>query len=246
MKFDPKDMTAEQHKKFGEAFMKVYLKHGFGVLGKRDLDCLIFACLYMLTDEKDDQSNYSWARELKITPTKVKGLKLEAYLKYNEEIIQSDVNALLVKYLGGVGKIKLPNITRSDVSLSDIKVVLVAEDPVIKLEIDRCAKSLHRQVEYGNNNENLYVDCVTFMLLVNDLAGLGEDEAIRAIASAGLVQKRAFDSIQDEVDGQAWAQLSEGGKTLKFIELLGNTFAKKPMKLIGQLKTIVTSQKYQE
>jgi len=238
-------MTDDEYKRFGEDFLKVYLKHGFGVLGKRDIDCLIFACLHMLTNEEDDLSNYSWARELKITPTKVKGLKLESYLKYNEEIIQADTDAALIRYLSNVEKIDV-ELTKTDVSLSDIKIVLVAEDPVIKLEIDRCAKLLHRHIEHGNNSENLYVDCVTFMLLVNELAGLGEDKVIQEIAAAGSIQKGTVESIQQEIDGQEWAKLSEGGKTLKFVELLGNTFAEKPMKLISQLKTIAKSQKYQQ
>ena len=67
---------------FGDKILEQFQKEGWGSLGKRDLELLIYILL-----EKDgaltrNLSNYDIARQLRITEAKVAGLRRDAYARW--------------------------------------------------------------------------------------------------------------------------------------------------------------------
>ena len=63
-------------------FLEDYVNHRFGSMNKNDFEVLIFNAI--LNSDLEETSNYKLSRILKIPESKVKRLKYEADLVYNE------------------------------------------------------------------------------------------------------------------------------------------------------------------
>jgi hypothetical protein len=83
-------MIKETNKKeFYNDFLKEYLSRGFGNMTKREMDVLVFHQL----EQKEafiGLTNYEVARKLKTTTSKVKNLKYEAKIRFDNENFEDD------------------------------------------------------------------------------------------------------------------------------------------------------------
>lgn len=84
-------------KAFGNDFLEHYLEKGLGSLSKKDIDLLVLHLISQLED-LDNLSNHELALKLKITPSKVKTLRFDRNLRYQDDI-KIDVKAEFLKCL---------------------------------------------------------------------------------------------------------------------------------------------------
>jgi hypothetical protein len=87
----PDLLTPEQKATFFDGFWKTWSVNGFGTLTKKDSELLIFACLKRAFGESGPTTNYAWARLLRLTPAKIKAMRLEAHLRFGHLFGESDL-----------------------------------------------------------------------------------------------------------------------------------------------------------
>jgi len=67
---------------FENNFLKEYMSRGFATLSKREIDVLMMHILMKYSDISDE-SNFELSLKLKLSESKIKNLKYEARLKYD-------------------------------------------------------------------------------------------------------------------------------------------------------------------
>jgi hypothetical protein len=232
-------MTAEQSAAFASSFLRTWVDHGFGTLSKRDTELLLFTCLHEALGDEPARSNYDWARLLRITPARVRNLRRDAYIRFGKLLDASEGEALLRRCLS--------NVLTMQVDLSSAgrgAVQLVADDPLIELELEPRLKALGGYYDYARNREILEIPLVAFLSLVDSLLGVGKDETFSALLVKVLEDQSARAKFDAEVANMKWAGKTEAAKLVDFLEMLARTFAEKPMKLAEYLQPIMGSEKY--
>lgn len=233
-------MTDDQKAEFGDRFLRTWSDHGFGTLSKRDTELLLFSCLTEVIGEGLPRTNYDWARALRITPARVRNLRRDAYMRFGS-LLDADQGVALLRRC-------LANVTTMQVDLSGNgtgSVQIVADDPVIELELEPRLKALGGYYEYGRNRELLQIPLPSFVAVVDTVLGVDSEETFVAVMERVLQDQRARGAVDRELASKAWADKSEGGKILHFLKFLAHTFAEKPTKLVEYLEPIMGSHKYQ-
>jgi len=149
-------------------FLQYYLQNGFQSLSKKDIDLLLFYLMeeYSIFDGKD---NYQKAKQLKITPVRLKSLQLELYMRWGKQT-QKDI--LLKLFSRIFSKENIASLIKEQKEkLKKGYIPLVIENPVEKLELERVLKENNSIVEYNLNKEIIDVKLQTLILisyLIND------------------------------------------------------------------------------
>ena len=89
-------IKANSKKEFFDGFINEYLSRGFGNMTKREIDVLIFHQLQQ-NAAFEGMTNYEIARRLRTTPNKVKNLKYEAKIRFDNHDFEDNsylLNAL--------------------------------------------------------------------------------------------------------------------------------------------------------
>ena len=148
-------LTDDQNKCFGDFFLKKYLLNGFGAMTKSEMDILIFHLLSQ-SEKLKDESNYIIANELKITESKVKSLRLNAALKYNQANHKAVLANIVLRIIGEMEK---PD-------FNDGQVMITIENPVEQRELDRAIKLAGRNIEHGFNKELFKISPIALFELI--------------------------------------------------------------------------------
>jgi len=170
----------------------------------------------------------------------VHDLRRDAYMRFGALLETSEGEALLRRCLSNVSALHA-ELTRDAMGM----VQLIADDPIIELELEPRLKVLGGYYDYGRNREILQIPLVSFLALVVSLLGVGKDETFVAVLEKVLADQGGRAKFEAELAGKAWADKSEGGKVVHFLKFLAGTFAEKPAKLVGYLKPILGAQKYE-
>lgn len=236
-----KELPDDQAIKFSKLFLPEWIRMGFGALTKKDTEVLIFCCLEAILSKKPN-NNYEWAKMLKITPQKVKSLKLEGYLKYPIILNLSDPEELLMRCFNTIEHISfaVPEGHPSN-ACGDIKILI--EDPIISFELDRKMKDLGGSLNFERNRELIKFEFKDFLLLIDKIMGSGETHIINNIITKKIETNKTLNEIQGKLTARSYAQKSDKDKLISFLELCGDAFAEKPTKLIKHLRLIFESQK---
>src|SRR5206468_8126643 len=84
-------LTSMQKAQFFDVFWETWSVNGLGTMTKKDSELLIFGCLKRAFGESGPKSNYEWARLLRLTPAKIKSMRLEAHLRFGHLFNESDL-----------------------------------------------------------------------------------------------------------------------------------------------------------
>jgi hypothetical protein len=79
---------------FGKTLLEQYLEQGFQSLGKRDLDLLIFILLERDGALPRSSTNFEVARLLRLTPSRVRALRRDAYARWRPLVEDDRIKAL--------------------------------------------------------------------------------------------------------------------------------------------------------
>ena len=157
------------------AFYTEYLSRGFGNMPKRDIDVLIFHLL----EKKGDfigKSNFQIARILRTTPTKIKSLKYESVLRFDNTNMSNDdfLKERFTSYLKNSPPLEF----------DDKYLKLQIEDPVLLDNLKAICKENGIMTDGSFNGEILKVDESSFINILkkiqfdNDKKGLKEFESM--------------------------------------------------------------------
>jgi hypothetical protein len=199
------NLNKKQREAFGKIFVEKYLSNGFGAMTKSEIDILVF---HLISESKDlkNKSNYHVANKLKVTESKVKSLRLNAALKYN----QANHKAVLANIVSRITEVMdKPDFEGGLVSIT-------VENPVEQRELEHAVKSVGRNIEYGLNKELLKISPIAlFELVVSNLenpeqeftaiiqAQIEDQEKQASIINDTLTFRQKLNKLGEEVSDKA-------------------------------------------
>ena len=157
---------------FADEFLARFLAYGFGSMPKKDMEILIFHLLYHKSVFFNGKSNYEIANLLKITENKVKSLKTEACLKY-QQIEHHEA-------LKAIAQLFFEYQTTKPIVEGDF-IQFVLEDPILRREFEHAAKELGYFVDFSFNREIINVKATVFLaIFVNNFKDV-ENKFVNAV-----------------------------------------------------------------
>jgi hypothetical protein len=160
-------LSNKQKVAFFDIFWKTWFSNGFGTLTKKDTELLIFICLKSALGDDCPQNNYDWAILLKLTPSKVKTMRLESHLRFGhvfEEDSKNEANSFVENFTQLLGLEGGP----IDNKVSNVKVSFIVEDPVVQMEIEKRLKDLGHYIDFHRNREVIKINLAAFLELLSE------------------------------------------------------------------------------
>lgn len=198
-------LNDEQNKAFGEKFVERFLAHGFGTMTKSEIDILVFHLISESTEIKGE-SNYQVANKLRVTESKVKSLKLNSALRYNQANHKAVIANIVTRITEEMQKPEFE---------SGI-VTITVENPIEQRELEHAIKTVGRNIEYGLNRELLKISPIAlFELVVSNLenaenefttivqAHILDQTKQNAIINNTLTLRQKINKVGEEINDKA-------------------------------------------
>lgn len=198
-------LDQDQQNYFSCEFIKRYLEYGFGSMSKSEIDALVF---YLISESKEikNKTNYYIANKLKIPESKVKYLKLNSALKYN----QASHKAVLANIVSRItNEIQKPEFL-------DGQVTITIEDPVEQRELEHAIKSIGKTIEYGLNKELFKISPISlFELVISNLENpekefkkiiqsqISDKNKLKTIINKTLTFRQKLNKVGEEINDKA-------------------------------------------
>lgn len=231
-------LGAAQKVLFFDQFWKAWSANGFGTLGKKDTDLLIFACLRHAIGAAGPGTNYEWAKMLRLTPSKLKSMRLEAHLRFGHLFAESsaDEAKLFMKNFSKFQTIDLEGMETSG-EVGAVTVSFVIEDTVVQMDVENRLKAIGSYLDFKLNREVVTLRLTDFLKIIS---GDVEKAVIDKWVASKAEEKGDAGSLVKRVKAREYANRSETNKLKAFID----DFAKfaKVDSLTTHLKTIFASQ----
>jgi hypothetical protein len=163
-------VTPEEKQDFAEKFVELYLSMGFGSLPKREIDLFVF---HFLTKSSDylGKSNYELANLFGVPESKIKALRLNSALRYEEINPRAILSRIVDRLIH----------SEQYASLSEGKIEISLEDPIEKRELENFLKLRGHYAEYTLNSEVLKITAMRLLELILDHANRANEEFDRII-----------------------------------------------------------------
>jgi hypothetical protein len=233
------DRLSEKEKAaFFDIFWKAWSANGFGTLTKKDTELLIFGCLRRAFGRTGPKNNYEWAKLLRLTPAKVRSMRLEAYLRYGHLLEERDADTTeqFLKNFGMLQSIDVKGL-KSSGDLDNVTVSFVIEDPVTQMVIENRLKEAGTYLDFHRNREVVKLKLTDFFRM---LAGDVERKLIDQWVAKTAKEQAKADSLKARVSAREYADKTEMGKLMAFVDDLAK-FGKVDV-LTNHLKRIFRSQ----
>lgn len=150
---------------FGQKFMEQYLAEGWGSLGKRDMELLLFVLL-----EKDGAldrgaSNYTIARQLRVTESKASSLRRDAYARWRPLTLESPDQVVRRLILAALDAKRLENTAQfaSERRMGEGFIPLLVEHPDDRSEIEQAIKAAGAIPIHERNREVVLIHYSTLI-----------------------------------------------------------------------------------
>lgn len=168
------DISDENQKRFSRDFLSKYLEPAFGSMNKAEIDLMVFSLLHQITDFRD-KSAYDIARTLRITPTRVRSLKMQLGLRdtsRTEEALRLQIINLLsrCRYLKDGDTIQFG-----------------VEDPLVREDIANRLKKLDATADSSFNKELVRIQLDAFVDFISDIMPADQKKKVKqALVKAGM------------------------------------------------------------
>jgi hypothetical protein len=190
-------VTLNRPEQFAERFVETYLHQGFGTLGKRDVELLLFILLERDGVVRRDATNYEVAKQLRVTLAKVRALRRDAYARWGT-LLGGEALDQVREVLRRLLQIEAVKQSMAHVSPDQRAAGFIAvrvEHPVDREELEQVIRDVGGLPEYGRNRDILLV---RFTVLLDIAERLGiTDEQARKAASHLRKHAKDVDSLQD-------------------------------------------------
>jgi hypothetical protein len=164
------NISVKEKQDFFDRFFELYLSMGIGNLPKREIDLFVFHFLQKSSCCRG-KSNYELANALKVPETRVKNLRLNSALKY-EDINSSAILARIVDRL--IHSEQFANLSGGSIEVS-------LEDPIEKRELENFLKRRGHHADYLLNSEVLIITPSRLLELIMEHAERANDEFAKII-----------------------------------------------------------------
>lgn len=233
-----KQLNAEQKSEFFDVFWRTWSANGFGTLTKKDSELLIFGCLKRAFGSTGPGSNYGWARLLRLTPSRIKSMRLESYLRFGHLFGESDLSDTerFFKDFTVLQSVDIRGLNTSG-DLNEVTLSFAVEDPVVQMVIENDLKSIGSYLDFHRNREIVRLKLIDFLKLV---ASTVEREVIDRWVAERAKENAAAGALKTRVLAKEYSNKTEAGKLLTFADDLAK-FAKVDV-LTDHLKRIFKSQ----
>lgn len=233
-----KELTEEQKAQFFDVFWKAWSSNGFGTLTKKDSELLIFGCLKRAFGSAGPGSNYGWARLLRLTPSRIKSMRLEAHLRFGHLFGESDLSDTerFFKDFAVLQSVDIRGLNTSG-NLDEVTLSFAVEDPVVQMVIENDLKSIGSYLDFHRNREIIRLKLTDFFKLV---ASEVEREAVDRWVAERAKENAAAGALKSRVLAKEYSDKTEAAKILTFANDLAK-FAKVDV-LTEHLKRIFKSQ----
>jgi len=199
----PKERRAE----FAEKFLQRYLEPAFGTSSKAETDLLVFSLLHEVGAIASTRSQYEIARDLRITPMRVRSLKMQMELRDTTQT-EDSLRARIVEALSRLRYAKDGDLIQFGI-----------EDPLLREDIAARVKKLGATADSSFNRELVRIQIDAFVDFITDLMPEDRRELVRkALIKAGMkdtslegllvdalrtLGKKAAGELGDEIAKQA-------------------------------------------
>jgi|694.fasta_scaffold51285_3 hypothetical protein len=236
----PENLNEKEKADFFNLFWGAWSANGFGTLTKKDTELLIFTCLRKVLGDRGKRSNYEWSTLLRLTPSKIKAMRLESHLRFGH-IVEESGQSDLVKFLNDFAKLQQVNLNGlvSSRDLNEVTVSFVVEDPVVQMEIEQMLKGIGSYLDFHRNREVVRISLVNFFKIIGKEKN--QEEAVDRWVKDLSKAKSKQDDILSRVDAATYASMPEMAKLQLFIDDLAEFANVKP--LTEHLKLVFKSQK---
>jgi len=234
-----KNLTDKQKVEFFDAFWDTWSTNGFGTLTKKDTELLIFGGLKKAFGDTGQMTNYHWATLLRLTPAKIKSLRLEAHLRFGHLFGESGLRDTkeFLEHFGDVQSVNVRGLTTAG-KIEDVTVSFVVEDPVVQMIIENSLKDIGTYLDFHRNREVVKLRLVDFFRLVAD--NKQQRTAINKWVKDKGKETGEGDDLKSRVIATEYASKTEVGKLMTFVDDLAKFAHAKP--LTDHIKTIFRSQ----
>jgi hypothetical protein len=181
-------LKPQEAKALGEAISNLVKERGLGAISKKDYELLVFHHLTAGSALQQD-GNYHLANKLKVTETKVKGLRLEASIRHCPANHKAVLGQIVHRIICELSKPEF----KGD------EVVMTLENPIDRREFEHAVKRTQHNVEYGMNREILRIAPIALFEVI--LANVDDAEThFKKIVQACIeTQKRQEDILDDSL-----------------------------------------------
>lgn len=145
------------------------LKKGFGSFNKNDFEVLIFKAL--LEGGLNSMSNYDISRKLKIAESKVKRLRYETDLKYNDKDEQHYTHYMYTLLNAHLQKISF----KFDKNPENFKIQFVVENIALRKFLDNILKTAGSFSDSSFNNEVVSISPEDFRIILDSFPKISQD-----------------------------------------------------------------------
>lgn len=205
------DVILKDPGRFAEELLKAYLHQGFQSLSKRDIDLLVYFLLERDGAIDRSATNFDVARSLRVTPSKVKSIRRDAYARWRP-LVEDDRKTQLMKILSSVlteEHISAGAQHASAKSQKDGFLAIRVEHPDDKEELEQAIMEVGGIPVYERNRDVLAIRFDTLLSLADRLGFASNDPkkirtALKKIApGAESVQEL----LKTEVTDLTWEQV---------------------------------------
>lgn len=176
-------MTPQEKIKLADALLQKHLDLGFGSQPKSELDLLVFHHISTSNTYKK-LSNYELASALKIPESRIKRLKLDSALRYQNINPKAILGHIVLRTLDGLQVMDIRN----------SKIEISLENPLEKRELEHYLKKGGHSAEYTLNSEVLKIEPIRLLELMIDNLDNAEKEFAKALKDS-LKDKALSDKI---------------------------------------------------
>jgi hypothetical protein len=243
---DIREFSQEEEVNFAKHFLSSWNTFGFGSLTKRDTELLVFAAMHAAKGRKHNYSQFEWASALRITPTQYKNLRLASYQRFRDifeaDSEEEDIGKELAKFLTDIHRIKLSS-SGPEASFRDLQVLILIEDPVLRMHMEQKIIDVNGAVEYGRNRDILSIAVADYVTVASKLLGQKSDSQIGALVRAQSNTVKVDQNVKAQMDLLRYSQGSTFEKLLEFIEVFAVAAKGEPVKLVRECEKILKSLK---
>ena len=236
-----KELPSERKSVLFDTFFSVWSNNGFGTMTKKDTELLLFRCLKELLGDQTPENNYKWASLLRVTPQKVKALRLESYLRF-AHLFPSSEGSGPVKYFRQLHTLH-PQISvdKAENLLENVKVSFILEDPIAQMQLENDLKESGTYLDFHRNREVVKLRFIDFLKIIQTKAPDKVQIVIDNILQNKVQDGNQLNELRKALKKKDFALKTESQKFFSFVKLLGNTFASRPTALIEYVGVILGS-----
>ena len=193
---------------FAEEFLRQTVQQGFGALGKRDLELLVFVLLERDGAIDRNASNHAAAAQLRVTPAKLRTLRRDGYARWRQ-LVAEPADVALRRILGHVlvdANLRAGSRHVSERSRKDGFLAVRVEHPDDRERLEQAILEAGGLPVYERNREVLAVRFDTLVALAERSGFLQPDTevVVKSLQALAPASQELAELLRKDVSRLRW------------------------------------------